>query len=384
MATPFTIHVPDDRLDQIRRKVEAYDWDQLPDAGGWRSGVGKADLRRLVSYWLDSFDWRAEERRLNHLAHFTTEIEGQPIHFIHAVGDGSKPPLMLIHGWPGSFIEFEQLIAPLVADGHDVVVPSLPGFAFSNPTRAILGPIRIGELFHALMIELFGEARYFVHGGDWGAGIAARMAYSRPQAVLGIHVNMVATRAADVQPTTHAEKDWLARFAANFERESGYSHEQGTRPQTLGFAMVDSPVGVAAWIFEKFGAWADLPRRGDGSPDVWKRFSEAQLLSNIMLYIAPGAAVTASWIYQGQREDGADKLPAGARIGVPTGVAAFPDPVFIPPPRSFAEKTYRIVRWTEMPKGGHFAAMEEPELLLDDLRAFIAAILTSTHAYNAD
>ena len=375
MATPFTIHIPDDRLVQIRRKLEAYDWDLLPDAGGWTSGVGKADLRRLVSYWLESFDWRAEERRLNRLPQFTTEIEGQRIHFVHAAGDGTKPPLLLLHGWPGSFIEFEDLIAPLVADGHDVVVPSLPGFAFSHPIRTIVGPIRIAEQFHQLMVELFGEAHYFVQGGDWGSGIGTHMAYRNPDAVLGIHLNMVAIKAADVRPTTTEEEVWLARFTASFERESGYSHEQGTRPQTLGVAMADSPVGVAAWILEKFGVWSDLPRRDDGSPDLWTRFSEQRLVTNIMLYVAPGAAVTATWIYQGQRKDGADKLPAGARVGVPTGVAAFPDPVFIPPPRSYAEKTYNIVRWTDMPKGGHFAAMEQPELLLGDLRAFVATVL---------
>jgi pimeloyl-ACP methyl ester carboxylesterase len=272
-------------------------------------------------------------------------------------------------------MEFEQLIAPLVADGHDVVVPSLPGFAFSTPLPAIIGPIRIAELLHGLMVELFGEKRYFVQGGDWGAAIATWMAYGHPEAVLGIHLNMASITAADVGPTTEEEAAWQERLLASLEQERGYSHEQGTRPQTLGVAMADSPVGVAAWIVEKFGVWADLPRRDDGSPDLWQRFSEAALLSNVMLYVAPGAAVTATWIYQGRREEGADKLPAGARVAVPTGVAAFPDPVFIPPPRSYAEKTYNIVQWTRMPKGGHFAAMEEPALLLGDLRRFIGTVL---------
>lgn len=376
MARPFTIHIPDERLAEIRRKVEAYDLDQLPDAGGWKSGIGKADLRRLIDYWLDRFDWRDAERRLNRLPHFTTQIEGQRLHFIHVAGDGAKPPLLLLHGWPGSFLEFERLIAPLVADGHDVVVPSLPGFAFSTPLPGIIGPIRIAGLLHGLMVELFGEKPYFVQGGDWGSGIATWMAYGHPEAVLGIHLNMAPIAAADVVPTTEAEAAWRERFLASLERERGYSHQQGTRPQTLGVAMADSPVGVAAWIVEKFGVWADLPRRDDGSPDLWTRFSEAELLCNVMLYVVPGAAVTATWIYQGQREEGADKLPAGARVAVPTGVAAFPDPVFIPPPRSYAEKTYNIIQWTPMDKGGHFAAMEEPELLLADLRSFIAKVLT--------
>jgi pimeloyl-ACP methyl ester carboxylesterase len=374
MATPFTIHIPDERLAEIRRKVEAYDWDRLPDAGGWKSGVGKGDLRRLVAFWLDRFDWRDIERRLNRRPHFTTEIDGERLHFIHVTSDATKPPVLLLHGWPGSFIEFERIIDPLVADGHDVVVPSLPGFAFSNPISGVLGPIRIAELMHGLMAELFGETRFFVQGGDWGAGIATRMAYDRTEALLGIHLNMVPVTAVDAHPTTAAEKDWQARFAANFDRESGYSHEHGTRPQTLGVAMADSPVGAAAWILEKFGVWSDVPKRDDGSPDLWARYSEEQLLTNIMLYLAPAAVVTATWIYQGQREDGADKLPAGERVEVPTGVAAFPDPVFIPRPRSYAEKTYNIVRWTDMAKGGHFAAMEQPKLLLAELRAFIASV----------
>jgi len=166
MATPFTIHVPEQRLHEIRRKVEAYDWDQLPDAGAWRSGVGKADLQRLVRFWLDRFDWRDVERRLNRRPHFTTEVAGQRLPFIHAAGDGSKPPLLLLHGWPGSFLEFERMIDPLVSDGHDVVVPSLPGFAFSTPLTGILGPIRIAELLHGLMAELFGERRYVSFRGQ--------------------------------------------------------------------------------------------------------------------------------------------------------------------------------------------------------------------------
>lgn len=183
--------------------------------------------------------------------------------------------------------------------------------------------------------------------GGWKSGVGY------PQALLGLHLNMVKVTAADVRPTTTEEEDWRARFAANAEREGGYSHEQGTRPQTLGVSMADSPVGAAAWILEKFGVCSDLPKRDDGSRDLWARFSEEQLLTNIMLYVAPAAVVTATWIYQGQREDGADKVPAGTRVTVPTGVAAFPDPVFVPPPRSYANKTYNIVHWTEMTKGGH-------------------------------
>jgi len=379
MMESYRIHVPDARLAVIRQKVAAYDWDQLPDAGGWEAGVGKADLKRLADYWLDRFDWRAVERRLNDLPHFITRIEGERIHFIHARGDGSKPPLLLLHGWPGSFIEFEQLIAPFTADGHDVVVPSLPGFAFSNPITGIIGPRRAGELMHALMAQVFGETRYIVQGGDWGAHIASWMAHMKPEALLGFHINMVAIFAEDAEPSTQEEKAFFARRAHILDREGGYTHEQETRPQTLGVAMADSPVGLAGWILEKFGMWADLPKRADGSPDLWARFTEERLLTNIMLYLGPSAAVTASWIYRGKRLEESDRFPIGTRVTVPMGIAAFPDPVFQPTPRSFAQKTYDVVRYTEMPAGGHFAALEAPESMLADLRAFVVAV-TGTRA----
>lgn len=375
MVSPYTIDIPDARLAAIRAKVEAYDWDQLADAGGWSAGVGIDDLRRLVAYWRDRYDWRAVERRLNQLPNFTTEVEGERLHFVHLRGDGSKPPLLLLHGWPGSYLEFERLLAPLVADGHDVVVPSLPGFAFSTPITGVIGPRRAAELMHALMAQLFGQARYIVQGGDWGAHIASWMAFLRPDALLGFHINMVSIFASDAAATTAQEKDLIARRDAILDLETGYSHQQRTRPQTLGVAMADSPVGVAAWILEKIGKWADLPTSADGRPDIWSKFSEEELLTNIMLYVAPAAAVTSTWIYLGQRLEGSDRFPPGTRIAVPAGVAAFPDPVFLPTPRTFAEKTYSIVHWSRMREGGHFAAWEAPQRMLDDLRAFVATVL---------
>jgi len=185
---------------------------------------------------------------------------------------------------------------------------------------------------------------------------------------------MMTVRAEDAAPTTDEEKSFAAKRAAIADQESAYFHEQETRPQTLGVAMADSPVGAAGWILEKFGKWADLPTTATGDPDIWSKFSEEELLTNIMLYIAPASFVTGTWIYHGTRLEDSLTLPAGTRIQVPTGFAAFPDPVFLPPPRSFAEKTYNIVHWTDMPRGGHFAALEEPELMLADLRAFIATV----------
>jgi microsomal epoxide hydrolase len=370
----YEIFVPDARLEVIREKVCGYDWSRLLDAGGWEAGVGKDDLRQLVDYWLERFDWRAIERRLNALPHFITDVEGEHIHYVHVQGDGSRPPLLLLHGWPGSFIEFEALIAPLVADGHDVVVPSLPGFAFSNPITGIIGPRRAGEILHALMARLFEGSRYIVQGGDWGAHIASWVAHDRPDALLGFHINMVSIFAEDAKPITDAEKDLMNRRDVILDHETGYNHEQATRPQTLGVAMADSPVGLAGWILEKFGMWADLPKRADGSPDLWARFTEEQLLTNIMLYVGPASEVTSTWIYRGKRLEGSDHFPAGTRVNVPMGIAAFPDPVFLPTPRSFAEQTYNVVHYTQMPAGGHFAAFEQPQLMLADLRAFIAGL----------
>jgi pimeloyl-ACP methyl ester carboxylesterase len=232
---------------------------------------------------------------------------------------------------------------------------------------------------HALMVQLFGPSRYIVQGGDWGAAIGSWMAFQQPEALLGFHINMVSILAEDATPTTPEEKDLISRRALILDGETGYNHEQETRPQTLGVAMADSPVGAAGWILEKFGKWADLPTTPDGSPDLLSKFSEEQLLTNIMLYVAPSSVVTATWIYHGKRLEGSQTFPAGTRIRVPTGVAAFPDPVFLPTPRSLAEKTYHIVHWSEMSLGGHFAAWEQPGLMLADLRAFISTVAGEQH-----
>jgi pimeloyl-ACP methyl ester carboxylesterase len=284
-----------------------------------------------------------------------------------------------LYGWPGSFLEFERLLGPLAEDGHDVVAPSLPGFAFSKPITGVIGPRRAAGLMHGLMVQLFGQSRYIVQGGDWGSSIASWMAYNEPDALLGFHINMVNILAEDATPTTPEEKAFISRRAVIFDWELGYNLEQETRPQTLGVAMADSPVGAAGWILEKFGKWADLPTTADGSPDIWSKFSEEQLLTNIMLYVAPSSVVTAIWIYHGKRLEGSQTFPAGTRLRVPAGVAAFPDPVFLPPPRSFAEKTYNIVHWSEMSSGGHFAALEQPDLMLADLRAFVSTVAGEQH-----
>jgi pimeloyl-ACP methyl ester carboxylesterase len=211
-------------------------------------------------------------------------------------------------------------------------------------------------------------------GGDWGAVIAGWMAHDHPQALLGIHLNMANLVAEGTQATTEEERRYFERQAPIRDWETGYSHQQQTRPQTLGVALTDSPVGAAAWILEKCGKWADLPTTATGDPDLWSRFTEEQLLTNIMLYVGPSTMVTATWIYHGRRLEGSGAFPAGTRIQVPMAFAAFPDPVFAPPPRSYVEKTFNVVQWTDMPAGGHFAAWEQPALMLADVRRFVAAL----------
>lgn len=371
MIEPFSIHVPDARLADIAARVAAFDWDAMPDAGGWRHGVGLADLRRLVDRWQGGYDWRASEARLNALPQFVAEVEGQRLHFVHVRGDGSRPPVMLVHGWPGSFIEFEGVIAPLVAAGHDVVLPTLPGYAFSERPAAPIGPRRTAELFHGLMKALYDDRRFVLQGGDWGGAVTSWMAHLNPASVAGLHLNMLLP-ADGVGPETPEEIAVTKRRAALAAEETGYFMLQATRPQSLGVAMSDSPVGVAAWILEKFGAWTDCPRDVDGRPDVWSVVDVDTLLDNIMLYVAPNAFVTATWMYRGCALEGSIKLPA--RVAVPTAVAAFRDPVFPPPPRSLAEKSYDVVRWSDMAHGGHFAALEQPRAFADDLLGFLATL----------
>ena len=380
---PFTIAVPDSVLDRIRERVRTYDWDALPDAGGWTAGTGLAFMREISAYWTDRFDWRAVEADLNRVPQFRGPAGGLDLHFVHLRGSGGRPlPLVLLHGWPGSFFEFLHLVEPLAhperfggdaADGFDVVVPSLPGYAFSDRPARPIGPRTTAGHIDALMKGLGYGGGYLVQGGDWGAAVAAWLGLEHGTARGGgcraIHINMVGTRSAAMVAETAEERAWAERRKQLFGREGAYFELQSTRPQSLAYAMMDSPVGAAAWILEKFAAWSDLPRSPDGTPDLSARYGFDQLLTNVMLYLVTNSFATASWMYRGLFDEAASPL-LPARIEVPVGVAAFPDPTFPPPPRSLAEKAYNVTRWTAMPRGGHFAALEESELLLDDVRAF--------------
>ena len=371
---PFRIDVPEETLQRIRTRVRDYRWHEMPADGGWAYGMNLDYLRELCAYWVDGYDWRAEEAALNRLSHFTAEVEGQEIHFVHHKGRGPAPiPLIITHGWPGSIAEFTQIIGPLTdpeahggnpEDAFDVVAPSLPGFGFSGKPARPIGPRRIAELFAGLMQGL-GYDAYLAQGGDWGGAVSTYLGFDHAPACQGIHVNIMIVRTAD-GGRTDEERAWVERFRQEQEMEEGYRIQQATKPQTLSYAMMDSPVGVAAWIIEKFHGWSDLDRA-----DLDTVYGRDWLLTNVMIYLVTETFNTASWIYYGRREEGGRVLsPEGRRVEVPTGCAIFPRELLSWPPRTYVERLYNVTRWTEMPRGGHFAAREEPSLLVDDIRAF--------------
>ena len=372
---PFRIEVPDETLERIRAKVAAYAWHEMPDDGGWGYGTNLDYMKELCAYWLEEFDWRAQEAALNRLSQFTAPVEDIDIHFIHEKGSGPAPlPLLIAHGWPGSVVEFRDVIEPLAhperfggsaADAFDVVAPSLPGFGFSGKPRRPIGPRKMAAMFADLMTDVLRYDAYIAQGGDWGGAISSWLGFEHSPACSGIHINIMTMRHAD-GPKGAAEEAWAAQFEREQESEEGYRTQQATKPQTLSYAMMDSPVGVAAWIVEKFNSWSDT----DGD-DIESVYTKDQLLSNIMIYLVTGTFNTASWIYYGRREEGGRVLsPEGERVEVPTGCALFPAELLAWPPRSYVERVYNVTRWTEMPRGGHFAAMEQPDLLLEDIRAF--------------
>jgi pimeloyl-ACP methyl ester carboxylesterase len=374
---PFSLEVPDATLQWIADKVAAFDWERVeaPSDGGWGYGTDRGYIKELCAYWEQSYDWRKQEAAINRFDQFTASVDGLDIHFIYEKGSGDNPmPLILSHGWPGSVCEFLDLIEPLahperfggdVKDAFDVVVPSLPGFGFSQKPERPLGPRAVAGYFGKLMEDVLGYQRYVAQGGDWGSVISSWIGFDHKETCAGVHINMMGLRAKGVFPETDEEKSWAKAAHKSFDDEGGYFHLQRTRPQTLAYAMMDSPVGVAAWIIEKFNAWSDGEKG-----DLDTRFTKDLLLTNIMVYLVTETFNTASWIYYGFAEERSAFLPKGERIEVPVAVANFPKEFMAWPPRSFAEKAMNIVRWTDMPSGGHFAALEEPDFLISDLRSF--------------
>jgi microsomal epoxide hydrolase len=375
-AKPFQLAVPESVLNDLRERLARTRLPDEPPLAPWSTGTSVGYMRELLDYWREGFDWRAHEAKLNAFRQFTLPLDGIDLHFIHEAGQGPQPmPLLLSHGWPGSVWEFNRLIPLLTdparfgadpADAFTVVAPSLPGYTLSfKPGQKRFSVEQIGEVFAALMTDVLGYHRFGAQGGDWGAFVTSRLGYQFAARMIGIHLNLLAVRREPnlLTDPTFEEKIFVEQLKRFLKEETGYQWIQGTRPTTLAFALTDSPAGLAAWIIEKFRAWTD----NDGNPE--SAVSRDDMLANITLYWASGAIGSSFWPYYA-RMHGPWPIPEGASVGVPTGYVQFPKEI-LRPPRSVAERVYTdIRRWTVMPKGGHFAALEQPEALAREIREF--------------
>ena len=375
MIKPFKINIPDKVLVEIYAKVKNYPWHEMPNDGGWKYGSNLNYMKEISSYWVKEFDWRKHEAEINKFSNLITVVDEIEMHFIREKGSGSNPtPLLLMHGWPGSVVEFLHIIEKLahpekfggnVDDAFDVIVPSLPGFGFSGKPSKPIGPRKMAAILNKLMIENLEYKSYLAQGGDWGATIANWIGYDHSKTCKAIHINCLTMRHPGGTKTKE-EEEWQKRFDKDQVMQDGYRTQQATKPQTLSYGMMDSPVGVAAWIIEKMYSWSDLK-----NGDIESVYSKDTLLKNIMVYIVTKTFNTASWIYYGRREEGGRFFPNDfKKIETPTAVAVFPAEMSEWPPRSYVDRIFSITQWTEMPRGGHFAALEEPELLVNDLVKF--------------
>jgi pimeloyl-ACP methyl ester carboxylesterase len=380
-AERFSIQIPEDVLIDLKYRLDHIRWpDQLENVA-WERGTEKGYLQSLVSYWSEQYDWRAQEAELNRLPQFRCTVDGVDVHFIHERGRGPNPlPIILTHGWPDSFIRYKKMI-PFLADparyggdpndAFDVIVPSIPGFGFSGkPTVGGVNNSTVSELWAKLMTEELGYETFAAAGGDMGSGVTRYLAAIHPELLVGIHVTDIGIirqlmTAHDEASLSKEELQYKADVQKWIVEEGGYISLQATKPQTLAYGLSDSPVGLAAWIVEKFRSWSDQDCEFD------KKFGNDELLTNIMIYWITNTIGPSAHRYF----ENTHSLPQLGRIDVPTGVALFPSDVLLPP-REWAEKNLNIMRWTHMPRGGHFAAMEEPELLAEDIRAFFRQFRT--------
>ncbi|MBL7498981.1 epoxide hydrolase [Frankia sp. CNm7] len=355
--------------------------------GGWRHGTDWAFLERLAHRWVDGYDWRATEKRINRFANDRVPVDGANVHYLREPGSGPSPrPLLILHGWPYSFLGYLDVVERLahperfggqVADAFDVVLISQPGTGFSDPPARPKSPRQLAEVYHRVMRDELGYQRYLVDGGDQGAVAGGFLALDHPDSVIGLHQSMLLPRQPEAPlgygltnaDASAAERDYVQAEAARFQRDGAYFLLQMTRPESLAPALTDSPVGLAAWIVEKYHSWSD--RRARTFEEI---FSLDQLLDEIMLYLVTDSFATSLWSYAALQTD-PSALPPDIRITVPTGITGWPDPWNPPPPRAFAERSRaNIVQWTQPPRGGHFPFYEEPDLYVDDLRAFGRAL----------
>ena len=377
--SPYQISVSDEVLEDLHDRLAKTRWPEKELVEDWSQGIPLSYVQEMCGYWLHSYDWRRREADLNRFNQFTTPIEGCDIHFVHQQSPHSDAvPLLLSHGWPGSFVEFHKVIEPLTnptdhggkaEDAFHVVCPSLPGYGFSGkPPTSGWGVEKMADVFTELMVGL-GYQKFGAQGGDWGSAITTAIGGRHPANCIGIHLNMVmrGKRPKDREPND--EEQAALKAAAHYrDWDSGYSTQQGTRPQTLGYGLTDSPVGQLAWILEKFWAWTD----NQGHPE--DALSRDEMLDNIMLYWVTSSATSSARLYWESFASAGNRPPPPAQVDVPTGVACFPREI-IPPVRSWSEGTYtNIQQWTQMPQGGHFAAFEQPELFIEDVRSFFSQI----------
>ena len=375
----FEINFTDVEIQNVKSKVASFPWHEMPKDGGWSFGTNIDYMKNLADYWTKEYDWKSQEARLNQFPNYKTKVDDLDIHFIIKKSSSPKAiPLILIHGWPGSIVEFLEIIDPLCEPEKygndnevcfDIIAPSIPGFAFSGKPENPIGPRKIASIFNKLMTEKLGYKKYVAQGGDWGSAISTWLGFDHSKNCKGIHINMLPARHID-GPQTEEEKSWDRQFSKDYVSQSGYFAIQSTKPQTLSYAMMDSPVGVAAWIIEKFYYWSDLEDRS-----IELTYQKDDLLTNIMIYILTKSFNTSSWIYYGRAKEGGRILSQdGRRVEVPTGCAVYPKEFLTWPPKSYVERLFNIVHWTEMNRGGHFAALEQPSSLINDIQDFCKKI----------
>ena len=374
---PFTIAVENSVLDDLRQRLADTRWpDEIPNTG-WDYGSNLTYIKELVDYWRTDFDWRAQEAELNAFNHFKSEVDGLDIHFIHEKGKGPNPiPLIITHGWPSCFFEMTKIIPLLAdpashggdaADSFDVVAPSLPGFGFSDHAQDRGMEVqRVAGMWNKLMTQNLGYPKFGAQGGDIGSGVTARLGFAHSDTLYGIHLTSI-TRPTPYlgpgsKPVTDSEQALITQRDKWFQDEGGYNHIQGTKPQTLAYGLNDSPVGLAAWIVEKYRTWSDC------GGDVEKSYTKDELLTIVTIYWVTQTISSSTRMYF-ENQKHLWTMEKDQKVPTPAGMAMFPQEIS-KPPREWGERSYHVRRWTEMASGGHFAALEEPQLLAEEVRAF--------------
>jgi pimeloyl-ACP methyl ester carboxylesterase len=378
MIQPYTIKIDSSVLDDLHRRLATTRWTNDINNDTWQTGTNATYLKELCDYWWRDFDWKKNEDYLNSFSHFKTSVDGTGIHFIHEKGKSKKTvPILLIHGYPDSFMRFLKVIPLLTAaDEHglsfDLVIPSIPGYGFSEiPNETGMNPQRIATLFTKLMKDELGYSNFIVHGGDWGSGIAEQIAIDNPKDIKGIHLTDIPWYHLFNIPAdklTEAEKKYRQAGMQWNQTEGAYAILQSSKPQSLGYGLNDSPVALAGWLIEKFYAWSDC------NGNLESIFTKDELLTNLTIYWATQTINSALRLYYESAVVRQQKMGKETRkLEAPTGVATFPKDM-VPAPREFAERIFNVQQWTEMPRGGHFTAMEQPDLFAKDIREFATAL----------